>query len=100
MTPPTMHSQEPDKTPDSLPAMRSASPTLRIAVPMTKPLSTSQNADDRNPENTTSAGAMLRIIAAVKNSSAVRNSGRIAVAQSRIVAVVSSAGSSKPAFPS
>src|SRR6201996_4950725 len=65
-------------------AMRSASPTLRIAVPSTKPPSTSQKASDWKPENSTSGGAERNTATAAKNSSAVRYSGSALVAHSRM----------------
>ncbi len=89
-----MRGQELDKCAASSRAMRSASPTLRMAAPSTKPLSTSQNADDRKPVNTASAGATCSTMATVKNISAVRYSGSQAVAHSRIVAATRAAGSS------
>src|ERR1700760_4703803 len=72
--------------------MRSASPTLRIADPMTKPPSTSQNASDWKPENRTSPGAARKIVTAAKNSSAVRYSGNRLVAHSRIAMAANQPG--------
>lgn len=69
---------------------------MRIAVPITKPLSTSQKAEDEKPEKITSGAASRRIVAAAKNSSAVRNSGRRAKAHSPIVAAASRAGNTRP----
>jgi hypothetical protein len=70
---------------DSARAALSASPVLRIATPSTKPLNTSQNADEAKPPKITSGGAILAVIAAVKNSSAVINSGSSDVAHSTMV---------------
>ncbi len=95
-TPPTRFGQEPDSRAASRRAARSARPTLRMATPSTKPLSTNQNAADRKPENTTSAGAACSTIAVAKNSSATRYSGSQAEAQSATVTAESTPGSSKP----
>ena len=70
---------------DSARAALSARPVLRIATPSTKPLNTNQNADEAKPPKITSAGAILAVIAAVKNSSAVINSGNSDVAHSTMV---------------
>jgi hypothetical protein len=67
-------------------AMRLASPVFWIAAPMTKPLSTSQRADEAKPEKITPAGASARIAAPAKNSRPVRYSGSRRVAHSAIVA--------------
>lgn len=56
-----------------------------MAIPNTKPLNTSQNAEEAKPPKITSGGAILVIIAAAKNSSAVINSGNSEVAQSTMV---------------
>ncbi|SUB68903.1 Uncharacterised protein [Pluralibacter gergoviae] len=56
-----------------------------MAIPSTKPLNTSQKAEEAKPPKTTSGGAIFAAIAAVKNSSAVINSGSREVAHSRIV---------------
>ena len=80
---------------DSARAALSASPVLRIATPSTKPLNTSQKADEAKPPKMTSGGAILAVIAAVKNSSAVINSGNSDVAHSTMVTPTISEGSSR-----
>ncbi|SAF74740.1 Uncharacterised protein [Enterobacter asburiae] len=80
---------------DSARAALSASPVLRIATPSTKPLNTSQKADEAKPPKITSGGAILAVIAAVKNSSAVINSGNSDVAHSTMVTPTISEGSSR-----
>src|SRR5262249_48092341 len=80
----TILNQEPESDAASARAIRSASPTLRIAVPITKPPSTSQNASDWKPENTTSAGAARKTVIAAKNNSAVKYSGSALVAHNRM----------------
>jgi len=65
---------------------------LRIATPSTNPLNTSQNADEAKPPKITSGGAIRAIIAAVKNSSAVRNSGNSEVAHRMMVTTIISEG--------
>ncbi|MNN52044.1 hypothetical protein D3C76_1451210 [compost metagenome] len=62
-----------------------------MAVPSTKPLNTSQNADEANPENTTAVGASCNTITAAKNSSATRYSGKRDVAHKAITTKVTSA---------
>lgn len=54
-------------------------------MPSTKPLNTSQNAEEAKPPKITSGGAIFAIIAAAKNSSAVINSGSSDVAHSTMV---------------
>ena len=80
---------------DSARAARSASPVLRIATPSTNPLKTSQKADEAKPPKIVSGGAIFAVIATVKNSSAVMNSGNSDVAQSTIVTPTISEGSSR-----
>ena len=72
-------------------AMRSPSPVICTAAPITNPPKTVQFAVEWNPENTTSAGARANSIADRKNSSDVRISGMMAVAQSANVTTISAA---------
>ena len=58
---------------------------LALAAPDALATMGAGKADDAKPPKMTSAGAILAIIAAVKNSSAVINSGRSEVAHSTIV---------------
>lgn len=87
-----MRGQDRDKGAASSPAIRFARPTLRIALPSTKPLSTSQNAADWNPANTTSGAATRLMRAVAKNNSATRYSGSRAVAHSPTVTATSAPG--------
>ena len=64
-----------------------------MAVPSTKPLSTSQNAEDAKPEKVTAAGASCNTITAAKNSSATKYSGKRALAHSAMTTSVTSADS-------
>ena len=87
-----MSSQESVSLEESARAARSASPVLRMAMPSTNPLNTSQKADEAKPPKITSGGAIFAVIAAAKNSSAVINSGSSEVAHSRMVTPTISEG--------
>src|SRR6478672_4732547 len=62
-----------------------------MAMPITYPLTTSQNAAEAKPEKIREAGAMCRIIATAQNRSAVMYSGSLPEAHNPIVTATKAA---------
>src|SRR5712691_12795657 len=79
-TPAISRTYEPESGRAKARAARAPSPVLLIAAPMIRPLSTSQKAEDPNPEKTPRVEPTPLSVATAKNSNAVTNSGRRPVA--------------------